>query len=163
MNDARDSQRLDALRVAAMVVGLSVALLLLWHTRTLILTVFMGVLFALAVSAGVDRLQRYRVPRGVAAPLIVLAFVGILAGFGTWIGPTVRTQTRELKTKLPEALDKLDVWVHSHGGGIIATLVGADDSTAVAPPTAASDTVTVVPVEKPSVSENLRDRILSQV
>ena len=159
-------QHRDALLVAAAVVGLAIAALLLWQTRTLILTVFLGVLFALAVSSGADRLQRYRIPRGVAAPLLVLGFVGILAGFGTWIGPTVRTQTRELKTKLPEALDKLDTWVRSRGGGIIATIVGLDEE----PPPAAGrvappDTVAVVPTP-PGVTKKqptVRDRMLTQL
>ena len=52
-----------------MVVGLAVLLLLLWHTRNLVLTIFLGLLFALAVSSGADRLERYRIPRGLAAPL----------------------------------------------------------------------------------------------
>jgi predicted PurR-regulated permease PerM len=134
MNDARDSQRLDAVRVAAMVVGLVVALLLLWQTRTLILTVFLGVLFALAVSAGADRLQSWRVPRGVAAPLIVFAFLGLVAAFGSWIGPTVREQTTELRTKLPEALEKLEQWVQSRGGGVIATITGLGEEAAPTPP-----------------------------
>jgi predicted PurR-regulated permease PerM len=171
------TQRYDALRFAASLVGLSVALLLLWHTRTLVLTVFLGVLFALAVSSGADRLQRYRIPRGVAAPLLVFAFVGILAGFGTWIGPTVRTQTRELKTKLPEALEKLEVWVRSKGGGVIATVIGLDNDTLPAPPQARRDSVTVVDsvaasdsvevIVKPGESgeevASLRDRLLVQL
>ncbi|HMJ19120.1 MAG TPA: hypothetical protein VK478_12070, partial [Gemmatimonadaceae bacterium] len=78
MNEAREAQRNDALRTAAIVVGLSIALLLLWVTRNLVLTVFLGVLFALAVSAGADRLQRWKIPRGVAAPLIVFAFIGLV-------------------------------------------------------------------------------------
>ncbi|HUR00099.1 MAG TPA: AI-2E family transporter, partial [Gemmatimonadaceae bacterium] len=165
MNATRSSQGYDALRTAAAVVGLAILALLLWKTRDLLLTVFLGVLFALAVSAGVDRLQRYRVPRGLAAPLIVLAFIGMLAGFGTWIGPTVRTQTRELKTKLPEAMDKLDAWVRSRGGGIIATITGLDDdSTAAVPSPAAKDSAAVpAPSAKPAGPANLRDRLLSQL
>ena len=171
MNGTREGQRSDAFRVAAAVVGLAVALLLLWHTRTLVLTVFLGVLFALAVSAGVDRLQRWRVPRGLAAPLIVLAFVGLLAGFGTWIGPTVREQTIELRTKLPEALGKLELWVRSRGGGIIATITGlSEDSPATgAPPnvapTALDSAVAGVPAPAPppEAGPSLRDRLLAQL
>ena len=74
MNEAREAQASDALRTAAIVVGLSIALLLLWVARNLVLTVFLGVLFALAVSAGADRLQRWKIPRGVAAPLIVRVY-----------------------------------------------------------------------------------------
>jgi predicted PurR-regulated permease PerM len=116
-----------------MVVALAVALLLLWRTRTIILTVFLGVLFALAVSAGADRLQRRKIPRGIGAPLIVFAFVGLVAAFGNWIGPTVREQTMELRTKLPEALEKLEEWVESRGGGLIATITGFGDDVAPAP------------------------------
>ncbi len=130
MNEAREQQRSDAIRIAAMVIGLSLILLLLWVTRTLVLTVFLGILFALAVSAGADRLQRWRIPRGLAAPLIVFTFVGLVAAFGSWIGPTVREQTTELKTKLPQAFEKLEQWVLSRGGGVIATITGFGDDVA---------------------------------
>lgn len=163
MNGTGAGSRYDAIRVAAMVVGLSVALLLLWHTRNLVLTVFLGVLFALAVSSGVDRLQRYRIPRGLAAPLIVLAFLGVLGAFGSWIGPTVRTQTRELKTKLPEALGKLEAWVQARGGGVIATITGLDDDgSAVRQPPPTGDSVTVV-VPAEGERQSLRDTLLSQL
>jgi predicted PurR-regulated permease PerM len=171
MNETGAGQRYEPLRVAAIVIGLAVALLLLWHTRTLILTVFLGVLFALAVSAGVDRLQRWRIPRGIAAPLIVVAFVGVLAGFGTWIGPTVREQTIELRTKLPEALGKLELWVRSRGGGIIATITGLSaDTLASGPPpnvapTPLDSAVAGVPIKPPpgEAAPSLRDRLLAQL
>jgi predicted PurR-regulated permease PerM len=171
MNGTGSVKGTDALRIAASVVGLSIALLLLWHTRTLVLTVFLGVLFALAVSSGVDRLQRWRVPRGLAAPLIVLAFVGLLAGFGTWIGPTVREQTIELRIKLPEALGKLELWVRSRGGGIIATITGlSEDSLATGPPPNVAPTPldsavagVPAPVPPPTAGPSLRDRLLAQL
>jgi len=139
MNGSREGQRYDALRTATGVVGLAVALLLLWQTRTLVLTVFLGVLFALAVSSGVDRLGRWRVPRGVASPLIVFTFIALVAAFGSWIGPTVREQTTELRTKLPEALEKLELWVHSRGGGVIATIIGLGEEVAPPPAVVAGD------------------------
>jgi predicted PurR-regulated permease PerM len=164
MNTTRAGQGYDAVRIAAAVVGLAIVALLFWETRNLVLTVFLGVLFALAVSAGADRLQRYRIPRGISAPLLVLGVIGILAGFGTWIGPTVRTQTRELKTKLPEALQKLEVWVHSRGGGIIATVIGLDDDAAATSATAApADTVAVVTPPAKTAPATLRDRIIAQL
>lgn len=183
MNEAREAQRSDALRTAAIVVGLSIALLLLWVARNLVLTVFLGVLFALAVSAGADRLQRWKIPRGVAAPLIVFAFIGLVAAFGSWIGPTVREQTTELRTKLPEALGKLEDWVESRGGGVISTITGfgqdvtpakpvaagdsavgaaADTGTAVAAPDSAKATATK-PVTTKTAPASLRDRLVAQV
>jgi predicted PurR-regulated permease PerM len=169
MNAAREGRWSDAFRIAAAILGLVVALLLIWHTRTLVLTVFLGVLFALAVSAGVDRLQRWRVPRGLAAPLIVFAFVGLLAGFGNWIGPTVREQTMELRTKLPEALGKLELWVRSRGGGIIATITGlSPDTLATGPapnvaPTPLDSAVAGIPAPRPPATATLRDRLLAQL
>jgi len=172
MNEAREAQRNDALRTAAIVVGLSIALLLLWVTRNLVLTVFLGVLFALAVSAGADRLQRWKIPRGVAAPLIVFAFIGLVAAFGSWIGPTVREQTTELRTKLPEALEKLENWVQSRGGGVIATITGLGEEVTPSQPPVAGDTtarapadsgVAVAPQAKKAAPASLRDRLVAQV
>src|SRR5258705_1207815 len=144
MNGSREGQRYDALRNAAAIIGLAVALVLLWRTRTLVLTIFLGILFALAVSSGVDRLQRWRIPHGIAAPLIVFAFVGLVGAFGSWIGPTVREQTTELRTRLPEALEKLEKWVHSRGGGVIATIIGLGEEAPI-PPAAVSDSATGAP------------------
>lgn len=181
MNGSREG-RYDALRTAAAIVGLAIALLLLWRTRTLVLTIFLGVLFALAVSSGVDRLQRWKVPRGIAAPLIVFAFVGLVGAFGSWIGPTVREQTTELRTKLPEAVGKLEQWVHSRGGGVIATIIGLGEEVSPPLPVAAGDSATagqndtlVVdgadstrsgvrgPTTTKSGPSSLRDRLVAQV
>ncbi len=176
MNNSREGQRLDAVVVAASVVALLVALLLLWQTRTLVLTVFLGVLFALAVSAGVDRLQRRKIPRGIAAPLIVFVFIGLFAAFGNWIGPTVREQSMELRTKLPEALEKLENWVQSRGGGVIATITGFGDNNPPAPagarvgadsgvvgiPDSTRATV-AAPVVTTTAPTTLRDRLLAQI
>jgi predicted PurR-regulated permease PerM len=164
-----------------MVVALAVALLVLWRTRTIVLTVFLGVLFALAVSAGADRLQRWKIPRGVAAPLIVFAFVGLVAAFGSWIGPTVREQTVELRTKLPDALEKLEEWVQSRGGGVIATITGFGEEVAPTAPGGAraapdsaiqakADTGAVGTIPDSARASNaksapttLRDRLLAQI
>jgi len=184
MNGTGAGQRYDAFRIATMVSGFFVALLLLWQIRTLVLTVFLGVLFALAVSAGADRLERWRVPRGIAAPLIVFTFVGLVAAFGGWIGPTVRQQTMELRTKLPEAVGKLEQWVESRGGGVIATITGLADDTTSAPvgagtgadsaaragadtvadvlPDSASGAVIKQAPTKPAPT-TLRDRLLAQI
>lgn len=163
MNGTGASQRYEAWRVALIVVGLSVVLLLLWHTRNLVLTVFLGVLFALAVSSGADRLQRYRIPRGLAAPFLVLAFLGVLGVFGNWVGPTLRTQTRELKTKLPEALEKLEAWVQSRGGGVIATITGLEEDSVKAAAAARPDSVRVVVPGQQGQPSSLRDRLLAQL
>src|SRR3954467_2672945 len=72
----------DILRTAALVIGMYLLVQLLRFAHPLFLTAFLGILFGLAVSSGVDFLSRWRMPRGISAALIVLSFFGLLAGFG---------------------------------------------------------------------------------
>jgi predicted PurR-regulated permease PerM len=109
----------EVLRSAALVYGMYLVGRLLWLANPLFLTTFLGILFGLAVSSGVDRLQRMRVPRGVGAALIVLSFFGLLFGFGAWMAPTIREQGIELRRKLPEALERAESWARSHQNGMV--------------------------------------------
>lgn len=120
----------DVVRAAALVMALYLVLKLLWFAHQLVLVVFLGVLFGLAVTAAVDRLQRWRVPRGIGAPLVVLGFIGLLVGFGAWSAPTLRTQSRELRTKLPEAFDKLEGWLDRKQNGLLGIVMGGADTSA---------------------------------
>ena len=114
----------DVVRTAALVMGLYLLVRLIWYANPLFLTAFLGVLFGLAVSSGVDKLQRFRIPRGIGAGLIVLGFLGLLFGFGAWIAPTVREQTTELRRRLPESLDRLQSWLDRHQGGLLTAMLG---------------------------------------
>lgn len=155
----------DVLRTAALVIGLYLLLRLLWFANPLVLTGFLGVLFGLAVTAGVDRLQRWRIPRGVAAFVIVFGFLGLLAAFFAWSGPTLATQSRELRERLPQALDRADEWLQRNQGGLLGSFImggssvaPAADSVAAAPPQAPPAAGAVVPRDT-----RLRDRILGQL
>jgi predicted PurR-regulated permease PerM len=164
MNGVSTARDKTALRIVVWLGALYVALHLFWRTRNIILVVFLGVLFAIAVSAGTDRLQKFRIPRAIGAPLIVLAFIGLLGAFGTWIGPTVRQQSTELRQKLPEALDKLEKWVEGQGGGVLATVLGVPSADSLARANAngqpQAPPIQVVTEESP---QGLRDRIMSQL
>src|SRR5687767_10147808 len=82
----------DIMRAIALIFAFYVGLKLLWFAREIVLAVFLAILFGLAVSAGVDRLQRLRIPRGIGAAFIVLAFFVLLSGLGAWMAPTMREQ-----------------------------------------------------------------------
>lgn len=126
----------EVMRTAALVIGMYILLKLAWLANPLVLTAFLGILFGLAVSSGVDRLARFRIPRGVGAALIVLAFFGLLIGFGAWMAPTIRAQSIELRRRLPDALERAEGWGRSHQNGFIGMVVGSvlGDSTAAAKP-----------------------------
>ena len=103
-----------ALKITAVVTAYLIALILLWVARDIFLTAFIGVLFGLAVSSGATLLARWRIPRGLGAALVVFGFLGALYGIGAWIAPTLRSQGALLRTRIPEAVDRLDAWVSAN-------------------------------------------------
>jgi predicted PurR-regulated permease PerM len=120
-------QSRDILRAGALLLGLWIVLKLIWFAHPLILTVFLGVLFGLAVEGGVDRLQRFRIPRGIGASLIVVAFFALLFGLGAWMAPTLREQARELRTRLPQAIDKVEEWFNQRRQGMFGLILGGSE------------------------------------
>jgi predicted PurR-regulated permease PerM len=112
----------DILRAVAIVAGFYIALQLLWVGRSVILLTFLGVLFGLALTAGVDWLERRRIPRGLGAILLVLAFFGILAGVGAATAPSITGQLQELRTQLPQAINKIQSWVRERQEGVSQVL-----------------------------------------
>lgn len=114
---------MDILRAAALVIGLYLVLRLLWLVYPLLLVAFLGMLFGLAVARGTDWLERFRIPRSVGSTLIVLGVLGLLAGLGTWIAPALREQTRELRTTLPQAINRAEDWLNRRAGGLLGQLM----------------------------------------
>jgi predicted PurR-regulated permease PerM len=118
----------DIVRTAALVLAMYLFLRLVWFANALFLTVFLGILFAIAISAGVDRLQRWRVPRGIGAALIVVSFFALLFGFGASMAPTLREQGAELRLKLPVAVDRVEEWVNRRQSGMFGVLLGGTEA-----------------------------------
>ena len=142
----------DIARAAALVIGMYLLLQLLWFAHALVIVAFLGVLFGLAVEAGVDRLERYRIPRGAGATMIVLAFFGLLFGVGAMIAPTIREQSSVLRTRIPEAVDRAEEWFKRRQNGLFGMLsrggqsgatTGVTDTTAAGASAAATDTIVV--------------------
>jgi predicted PurR-regulated permease PerM len=162
------------MRTAALVIGMYLLVQLIWFAHFLVLIAFLGVLFGLAISAGVDRLERFRIPRGVGAAAIVLAFFGLLVGFGAWMAPTLQEQSIELRRRLPDAIDRVEDWMNSHRSGFVGLIVNSfagppADSTkprgvAGVPVAPGTDTL-AAPVQRDSISldNTLRDRVGSGV
>jgi predicted PurR-regulated permease PerM len=113
---------IDVLRIVMIVVGVYLALQVLWAGRTILFIAFIGVLFGLALTVAVDRLQAYRVPRGLAAPLIVLSILGGLVGVGLLLAPKVTAQLQDVQREVPEVIDRLETWVEQRVGGVVDML-----------------------------------------
>jgi len=168
----------DVLRTASLVIAMYVVLRVLWVANALFLTAFLGILIGLAVSAGVDQLTRWRLPRGLSAGLIVITFFALLVAFGAWMAPTLHDQGVELRRRLPDAVDRVESWVNSRRNGLIGLLFsslasdGRPDSTqgatrVAAAPTkgAAAPTVPPAPAAGDSirVASTLRQRLGGQM
>jgi predicted PurR-regulated permease PerM len=122
----------DILRAAAIVAGVYVALQLLWVGRSVFLIGFFGVLLGIVLSSGVDRLERFRVPRGLGAALIVLLVIGALTGIGFLAAPQVSGQMGELREQVPQAIDRVERWIQQRGGGVAEIIQATADTSAPA-------------------------------
>jgi predicted PurR-regulated permease PerM len=106
------------------VVGVYLALQVLWAGRTILFIAFIGVLFGLALTTAVDRLQAFRIPRGVAAPLVVLAILGALVGVGLLVAPKVTAQLQDVQREVPQVIDRAESWVEQRVSGVVEMLRG---------------------------------------
>src|SRR5665213_4137567 len=124
----------DTARAAIVVLLVCAGAYIVFRAHNLIFVAYIGMLLGLAVSAGATRLRRFGIGQGLGAALIVAASIAVLIGFGAWTGPTVRTQYRELKERMPEAFVKLDAWLGQRQSGLVGTLLSNEpDSLNMAP------------------------------
>ncbi len=120
---------MDMLRAVSVGIGVYFAFRAIWAASTVLLVVFLGILFGLALSAGVDRfagahLWRWRVPRPVTAAVIVLGLLGSLGVIGAAMYPTLAEQAQEIQRRLPEAVHKVSTWTMAQEGGVVRAITG---------------------------------------
>lgn len=153
----------DILRTAALVIAMYIVVRLLWFASPLFLTAFLGILFGLAVSSGVDHLTRWRIPRGVGAALVVITFIGLLVGFGASVAPIIRAQSVELRHRLPESIDRLEAWTTRHNDGLIGSIFGPTAGMPKQRDTAAPGTKATSASADTTTASPLRERISNQL
>jgi predicted PurR-regulated permease PerM len=105
----------DIIRAAALGIGVLALAVGVWESSTVLFTVFLGILFGLAISSGVDQLARLRIPRGLGALIVVLAAAGVLTLLGALMAPVLSEQGREIRSRLPEAMHQLQSWAGREG------------------------------------------------
>lgn len=145
------------LRASALIIGLYLLLQVLWVASPLVLTAFLGVLFGLAVEAGVDRLERFRIPRYVGAAAIVIGFYAALVGVGALLAPTIRQQMSELRVRLPQAVDQVEDWIRERQDGMLGMILPSESASP--PPPATADTTSTPAEEATQEPATLRQRI----
>jgi len=125
----------DVARATVVVLAVWFGLQLFWSVSSLVFLVFLATLFGLATARGVDRLERFRIRRGVGSALIVFGALGTIGGVLALTAPTLVEQGSELQREFPASLAKLQAWVDSKGTGMLGTLL-RPATTPAAPPTA---------------------------
>jgi len=83
----------------------------IWEASTVLFTVFLGILFGLAISSGVDQLARLRIPRGIGALLSCWRRSGCSRSLARSCFPCWRTGARD-----PLAASRGDAAVAIVGG-----------------------------------------------
>jgi predicted PurR-regulated permease PerM len=159
----------DLARASIVALAVWFALQMLWSVSSLVFLVFLATLFGLAVARGVDYMEKYRIRRGIASALLVFGTLGIIGGGLALSAPTLVESGRELQTKFPEALTKLQTWIDSKGSGVWGSIIkqatkSSPQPSITAVPTADGSTAVIVsnpvPVESsqpPAVEA--RDRL----
>ena len=95
-------------RAAAIYFGVLVALRFLWVAHAVFIVAILGVLAGLTLVRPVDWLERRRVRRGLGAPFVVLALIGLLVGLLMLVAPSIQKQTAELAKDAPQAIRSIE-------------------------------------------------------
>lgn len=117
----------DILRAALLVAAVFILLRLLWFASSLFFVAFLGVLFGLALSAGVDKLNRLGAPRPVGAIIIVVIFIALFTGLGALMAPVLREQVDTIRRELPAGIDRFEGWLERQQGGVVGVILGTED------------------------------------
>lgn len=167
----------DVVRILSIIFGFYIGVRLLWVAHPIVFLFFLGVLFGLPLAQGADWFEKRRIPRGLGVAIILTLFFGVLTAGGMGMAPILRSQSQELQLRLPEALDKVDVWLGRRTHGVLGFLFLSDttaaepaaatttDSTRVITP-AASSTVVQTTTTKPAdatLGGNLRHQLARQL
>lgn len=106
------------------VIGLWALANMLWLGRELLFLAFFAALVALFLSIFVDRLEKIGFPRAVAAVLVLLAFLGALAGLFWLLWPMLEEQVTLIRRELPASAARAEAWFRSQYRAITGEVGG---------------------------------------
>lgn len=91
-------------------VALIVSLYILWQIRQVLLLLFASVVLATVLNQVVQRLQQYRIKRGIAVAITVVLLLLLIVGFFAVVVPPIIAQLQALAALVPESLERLRAW-----------------------------------------------------
>jgi len=138
-------------RILALATSAFLLIRLVWIAHPLLFLFFLGVLFALPVASAADSLEKRGVSRALGVSIVLTVFCGLLVGGGIFMAPILRSQSIELKERLPEAMDKIDAWLGIHANGFASLFVTSEDI-ADSVSAVATDTSAVLPAGTPAAT-----------
>jgi predicted PurR-regulated permease PerM len=89
-------------RTIAVVLGTLGLVWVLRHATHIVVVLFVAVLLATSVSSAANRLERYRVKRGVAILIVYVVVLLILAGVIALLVPLIANEIRTLRANVPD-------------------------------------------------------------
>lgn len=89
------------------------AVAFVWFVRDIIGLLFVALVLASAVDPWIDKLQRYRIPRGISILLMYLLIVAVLGGVVWLLIPPFITQVTEIANTLRDYAPELDAFYQS--------------------------------------------------
>lgn len=107
-------------------------LLVLWHTRLIVLITVLGCLLGIAASPAVDWLERRKIKRGIGAAIVVLGTLAFVVMIGVWSAPTVLSQIGELRSQIPASINKLDAYMEREHGALLNAVLPRSTADSVA-------------------------------
>jgi predicted PurR-regulated permease PerM len=94
-------------RATLTVVAVLALLAAAWSVRNILVLVLVAAVLAVGLDPAVRRLQRFRIARGWAVLIILLAAIGFIALFGSLVIPPLVREVRQLASDIPGYIDRL--------------------------------------------------------
>ena len=66
--------------------------------------------------------------RGLGAAFVVIIFLAILYTLGSFVAPTIAEQGRELRQRLPDAVERAEGWLNQRSPSLMSNILGTDSA-----------------------------------
>ncbi len=92
-------------------IALILCLYILWEIRDVLLLLFAAVVLATILNRLARSLKRFGLTRGLSVTLALTIFFAGIIGFFLLIVPPFTNQFQELTNKVPQGLERLNIWI----------------------------------------------------